>query len=253
MKQTSKVLVGIAIILLLVIAGGIWFLYSNLDSLVAGIIEREGTQATQTDVSVGSVSIELGEGTAGLSRLAVANPQGFSDAPAVTLEDFDIELDPLAVTEDPLVIRRIAVDGARLLIEQQGTRNNLKTILDSLERQASAEPEAEAEGRKLVIDRFEIANAGATLRVPGSGQERSIELPPVVLTDLGRAGNGATAAELARQVLGPVIRVALERAAASGLGDALRDQLDRAESDAGKALLERLGHPPSDDADEKDP
>lgn len=247
MKQTSKVLVGIAIILLLVIAGGMWFLYSNLDSLVAGIIEREGTQATQTDVTVAAVSIQLGAGTAGLSRLAVANPQGFSDAPAITLEDFEIELDPMAVAEDPLVIRRVAVDGARLLIEQQGARNNLKTILDSLERQASAEPEAEAEGRKLVIDRFEIANAGATLSVPGSGQEKSIDLPPVVLTDLGRAGNGATAAELARQLLAPLIRTALERAATSGLGDALRDKLDQSKSDAGKALLERLGHPPSDD------
>ncbi len=247
MKQTSKVLVGIGIILLVIVAAGMWFLYANLGSLVAGIIEREGTKATQTEVTVGSVSIELGDGTAELSRLTVANPQGFSKAPAVTLEDFAIELDPMAVTNNPLVIRRIAVDGARLLIEQQGARNNLKTILDSLERQASAEPAAKADERKLVIDRFEIAHAGATLKVPGTGQERRIELPPVVLTDLGRAGNGATAAELAPQLLGPVIRMALERAATSELGDALRDKLDQAKPDAGKSLLERLGHPPSDD------
>lgn len=254
MKQTSKVLVGLAIILLLIIAGGMWFLYTNLDTLVAGIIEREGTDATQTDVTVGSVSIELGEGSAGLSRLAVANPQGFSDTPAITLEDFAIELDPMAVTEDPLVIRHVTVNGARLLVEQQGARNNLKTILDSLESQASAEPEAGAEGRKLVIDRFEIENAGATLSAPGLDREQSIELPPIVLTDVGRASNGATAAEIAEQLLGPVIEVALERAASQGLGDALRDKLDQAESDAGKALLERLGHPPAgDDDDQNDP
>src|SRR5690606_16493837 len=40
MKQTSKVLVGIGIILLVIVAAGMWFLYANLGSLVAGIIER---------------------------------------------------------------------------------------------------------------------------------------------------------------------------------------------------------------------
>jgi len=250
MKQTSKVLLGLVIVLLLVVAGAVWFVYTNLDSLVADVIEREGSAATETDVTVGSVSIDLGAGSAGISRLAVANPEGFSAGAAIALGDFTIELDPLAVTADPLVIERIAVDGARLLVEQQGTRNNLRTILASLERRASAEPEPEAEGRKFVIKRFELANAGTTLRVPELGEERSFELPQVVLTDIGRATNGATAAAVAEQVLRPVIETALEQAAAGGLGDALRDRLDGAKEKAGRELLDRLGHPA--DADDRD-
>lgn len=247
MKQTSKVLLGIGIVLVLVIAGGVLFLYTNLDRLVAGVIEREGTEATQTNVSVGEVSIDLQAGSAGISRLAVANPQGFSDQPAIALEDFAIDLDPMAVTADPLVIESVTVDGARLLVEQQGAENNLETIMASLQRQASEKPAPEAEGRKLIIDRFELTDASAMLRVPGLDQERQVDIPEVVLTDIGRATNGATAAGVARQVLEPLIEMALESAAARGVGDALKEKLDEAESDAAKDLLEQLGHPPDDD------
>lgn len=250
MKQTSKVILGLAVILLVVVGGGMWFLYSNLDSLIAGIIEREGSEATQTSVTVGSVSIDLQGGSAGISRLAVANPEGFSDEPAIALDGFAIDLDPLAVTEDPLVIRRVVVDGARLLVEQAGAENNLKRIMASLERQAAQGPETETGGRKVIIERFELTGAGATLRVPGLDEERRVEMPEIVLTDIGRATNGATAAAVAQQVLGPMIEMALESAAARGVGDALREKIDEAESDAAEELLDRLGHPPDDDQDQ---
>lgn len=241
MKQTSKVILGLAVVLLLVIAGGMWFLYTNLDSLVAGIIEREGTEATQTDVTVGRVSIDVQGGSAGISRLAVANPEGFSEQPAIALNDLAIDLDPMAVTEDPIVIARVAVDGARLLVEQQGAKNNLKTIMAALQRQAAAEPAPEEEGPKLIIERFELTNANAMLRVPGLDEERQVDVPEIVLTDIGRATNGATAAAVAEQVLGPLIRMALESAAARGLGGVLEEKLYQAESDVAKDLLDRLG------------
>ncbi|HZD53880.1 MAG TPA: hypothetical protein VE175_12600 [Woeseiaceae bacterium] len=241
MKQTSKVVLGIVLVLVLVVAGGVWFLYSNLDRLVAGIIERQGSQATQTHVTVGSVSIDLRAGSAAISRLAVANPEGFSNEPAISLDEFAIDLDPMAVTSDPLVIERVTVNGARLLVEQQGTRNNLKTIMTSLERQASEPAPAEEEGRKLIIQRFEVSDSDATLSVPGLNEERRAHMPKVVLTDIGRKTNGATAAALAEQLLGPLIEMALESAAERGVGEALRKKLDEAESDVAEDLLERLG------------
>lgn len=240
MKQTSKVILGVAIVLVLLVAGGMWFLYRNLDSLVAGIIEREGAQATQTDVEVGSVSIDLQDGTAGISTLAVANPGGFSDQPAIALDDFAIELDPLAVTSDPLVIERIRVDGGRLLVEQAGARNNLETILASVQELATGTTEPQAEGRKLVIERFELTNARATLLAPQLGEKREVRMPEIVLTDIGRATNGATAASVARQLLTPIIGMALESAAEAGVSEALKERLGETERDVAEGLLDRL-------------
>jgi hypothetical protein len=249
MKQTSKVIVGVAVLLLLLVLGGAWFLYSNLDSLVAGVIERQGSKATQTEVEVGSVSIDLQAGTAGISSLAVANPEGFSDQPAITLEDFAIELNPMAVTADPLVVHRIRVNGAHLLVEQDGTENNLRTILASLEQMAP-ESEPEADGKKLIIDRFELADASAKLLVPQLNEERELKMPQVVLTDIGRATNGATAASIAEQLLAPIIGMALESAAEAGVSDALKDRLDEAEGEVTEGLLDRLRDGGAEDEDE---
>lgn len=239
MKQTSKVFLGVAIVLLLLVAGGAWFLYRNLDSLVAGVIERQGTDATETAVDVDSVSIDLQAGTAGIASLAVANPDGFSEQPAIALQDFAIELDPLAVTADPLVIERVQVDGARLLVEQDGARNNLKTILESVQRLSTREA-SQAEGRKFVIERFELTDARATLLAPQLDEERQVRLPEIVLTDIGRATNGATAAEVAQQLLTPIINMALESAAEAGVTEALEDRLGETEKDIAEGLLDRL-------------
>ncbi len=240
MKQTSKVLSGAAVALLLLVVGGVWFLYRNLDSLVAGIIEREGSHATQTDVAVGSVSIDLQDGTAGISSLAVANPDGFSEEPAISLEDFAIELDPRGVTADPLVIERVRVEGARLLVEQEGMRNNLETILESVQRLTTGRAEPEAGGRKLVIERFELADAHATLLLPQLGERREVSMPEIVLTDIGRATNGATAASVTQQLLTPIIGMALEAAARAGVTDALKERLGETERDIAEGLLDRL-------------
>lgn len=248
MKQTSKVILGVVVVLVLLVAGGAWFLYRNLDGLVAGIIEREGSEATQTDVEVGAVSIDLQSGSAGITRLAVANPDGFSDQPAIALQDFAIELDPLAVTSDPLVIERVRVDGAELLVEQDGTRNNLQTILASVQRLASGD-DTQGEERKLIIERFELTDAHARLIVPQLDEEREVRMPEVVLTDIGRATNGATAAAVAKQLLTPIIGMALESAAEAGVGDALKDRLGEAERDIAEGLLERL----QEDEPEPDP
>lgn len=246
MKQTSKVALGLGIVLLVIVAGGIWFLYSNLDSLVAGVIERQGSKATQTDVNVSSVSIDLQAGTAGITSLAVANPEGFTDQPAIALEGFAIDLDPMAVTADPLVIERITVDGARLLVEQAGAKNNLETILSSMEAPDEGATE-QADARKLIIERFELTGASARLLVPRLDEEREVQMPDVVLTDIGRATNGATATSVAKQLLTPMIRMALESAAASGVRDAIEDKLEDAESDVAEGLLDRLGDQDSGD------
>jgi uncharacterized protein involved in outer membrane biogenesis len=247
MKQSRKIVVGLAAVLL-IIAGSAWLLYFNLATVVARFIVEVGSEATQTKVSVGGLFIDVKDGVASMERLTVANPDGFSNRPAIMLENLGIQLDPLAVTSDPLVIDSIAVDGARVLVEQEGSQNNLRAILSSIERQ-SGQPE-DTDGRKLIIDRFELTSANATLFIPRLNEEHQLEMPDIVLTDIGRATDGATAAAVAEQLLHPLIRSALESAAAGGIGDALREKLDETEPAIPEGLLERLGDPNRENPDE---
>lgn len=248
MKRGSKIIVGLAAVLL-VIAGGAWLLYANLATVVARIIVEVGSEMTQTKVSVDGLFIDVKDGVASIDSIAVANPDGFSDSPAIALESFDVELDPMAAMSDPLVIERIEVDGARVLVEQEGARNNLKTILASIERRTADRPAEEPDGKKLIIEHFELTNASAAVFIPRLNEEQpQVRMPRIVLNDVGRDTNGATAASVARQVLVPIIRAALESMAAGGIGDGLREKMDDIEQDIAEDVLDRLG-----DSDDEPP
>lgn len=251
MKQKSKVILGLAAVLL-VVAGGAWLLYFNLASIVARFIVEVGSDVTETKVSVGGLHIDVTEGSAGMDALTVANPDGFSARPAISLENLAIELDPMVIASDPLVIDRVAVDRVHVLIEQEGTENNLRTILSAIERH-SGQPD-DSDDRKLVIDRFELTNASATLFIPRLGEEHQLDIPEIVLTDIGRATNGATAAAVAEQLLRPLIRSALQSAAAGTIGDALGEELNEVESGIAEGVLDRLvrpGHQAPDETNDK--
>jgi hypothetical protein len=82
------------------------------------------------------------------------------------------------------------------------------------------------------------------------GERREMTIPRMVVSDIGRASNGATASEVARQVLDPIIRRALESGAAAGIENAARDQLDESKERVLQNLRERLG---TDDEDTDNP
>ena len=239
MKRSSMIVAGIAALLLLALIGGAaWFLLFNVNTLVANLIVQEGSRAIGSQVTVDGVSIDLKEGSAGIRRFAVANPEGFSRRAAIALDDLRIELEPRAVAADPLVIDRIVVGGARLLVEQAGANNNLRTILGSLRRSADDGP-AETGDRKVVVEQFELERATTTLFLPELEEERSVDMPGIVLTGVGRAENGAAAASLARQLLAPLIRAGLESMAARGAADAPEDSLDELRHHGAGELLRR--------------
>ena len=155
-------------------------------------------------------------------------------------------MDPMAVTEDPIVIREISVDGAEILLEQTTDGNNLRMLQEALGRQATEE-EPGAEGAQVIIERFALAESRVQVRVPQLDESREVTIPQVVVSDIGRASNGATASEVARQILEPVIRRALESGAAAGVQDAVRDKVDETRERITESLRERL-----DSADEGD-
>lgn len=246
MRRTGKVFLGIVLVVVLLVAGLVFFLSANLDSIVARVIEVKGSEATLTDVRVGAVELDVRGGAGRIANLSVDNPEGFSNAPAISFGEFSIRMDPMAVTEDPIVIREISVDGAEILLEQTTDGNNLRMLQEALGRQATEE-EPGAEGAQVIIERFALAESRVQVRVPQLDESREVTIPQVVVSDIGRASNGATASEVARQILEPVIRRALESGAAAGVQDAVRDKVDETRERITEGLRERL-----DSADEGD-
>jgi uncharacterized protein involved in outer membrane biogenesis len=245
MKRTGKVLLGLVLVVLLLVAGALYYVSANLNSIVASIIAKEGSEATQTNVTVGRVDIDIRGGTGRIANLRVANPQPFSDDAAISFSEFTIRMDPMAVTSDPIVIGEISVDGAEILMEQSTDGNNLRALQQALGRQATAEADAE-QGPEIIIERFTLGESRVRIRVPQLNESREVTVPEVIVSDIGRASNGATASEVARQVLDPIIRRALESGAAAGVEDVVRDKLDETRESVLEGLRNRI-NPTGDD------
>ena len=236
MASTARKVSITALVFVVLLAGGLYYLSSNLNGIVAGVIESQGSAATQTSVQVTGVDIQLADASAALSGLSVGNPEGFSGN-AIELGGFSVKLDASSLTSDTIVVKDITVDGARINILQQTGGNNLQKLLANLRAMVPEEaPESEAAGKKVIIDQFTLNGASASVSIPELNETREVSLPSIVVRDIGRESNGATAAQVAEQILRPVV----EKAIASASVEAAKDRVGKEIGKAVDGLLKGL-------------
>lgn len=244
MSKGLKLVLSIVVGLLIVVALAVWFLASNLDGIVKRVVERVGTDTLGTPVRLAGVNVSLADASATLNGLTIANPPGFDSDNAFTLGSIEVAIDLGATSATEVVLPRIIVDQAQLTYEQQGTRSNLQTLLDNLEKPAGEQPaEGEEAEVRLVIEEFQLNDAGMTLVATQLAEPLQLKLADVRLQNIGRQGAGATAASAARQILEPI----LDRAVAAGRQQAqeaiegrVREEVEKQKDKALESLRDRL-------------
>ncbi len=220
MTKTGKSFIAAVVVLAAILAGAVYWLVSNLDSIVAGAIEKAGSQVTGVPVAVSGVSISLKEGSGEIRGLTIGNPPGFESDYALKLGSISMTIDTGSIRSDPVRIKQVSVDGASLVAEvKPGSGINLAKINDRLKSGGGEKAPAEtaAQGPKIVIERFDFTNASMTLKTPVA-KDRSQKLGDVHLTGIGEGSGGATAAQAASQILAPILREAVKKAQ-SGAGE----------------------------------
>jgi len=246
MSKLLKIAVAVVITAAAVAGIATYLLLSNLDNLVKSLIETAGTEATGVAVSVGSVSIDLAAGRGVVSGLSIANPQGFSTEPALEVDRAEVVIDLAALSPELAELDRVQIDGTRVRYEQKASSSNLKTILDQLEENSTVTAEEAGSGEtdvRLIIDEFIFGPSAATLALPRLGQLSTVSLPEIRLSGIGRKSGGATAGDVARQVLEPVLRDTIRAGTgidADALRERARDELDGVRERAGKKAGEKL-------------
>jgi uncharacterized protein involved in outer membrane biogenesis len=248
MKRFALVL---GVVLLLVVAAVVYFVRFRLDGVVKNAIERYGSEVTQTDVRVEGVHIDLRAGRGTIRGIAIANPPGFSSAPAVTFSEIRIGLEPTSVRSNPIVVDEIHVGAPRVNVEFNGEGrmnvDQLRRNIDSYESRSrsASEPARSAGGgersaeepttrlrvRELTIDE-------GTIRVDASalGRDREpdeVRLGSVELSQLGRDA-GATPGEVGEAVADALLERTLVAVAGS--------QARRALEDLGGEIGKKLGN-----------
>ena len=153
----KKVFVTILVLLLLLGIAAWYFVSFRLDGVIKQQIEQVGSQTMGTSVSVGSVTTDLKNGSLIISRVTVANPPGYKNENALTLNGIEA-----AVDYKSLDIRRIIVDKPEIVIEEKDGESNFTDLLAGMEDSPEPAPAEEgAEPPILVIHHFRMNESRA--------------------------------------------------------------------------------------------
>jgi len=203
----KKVLIGVAALLVLLV-GGLVYIWSNLDAIVKDVIQTYGSEATKTTVSVADVKLKLEAGEAKITGLKVGNPSGFTDPNIFELGMISTKIDTSTVSKNPIVIDEIIISAPAVVYEinKDGVSNAdvLKKNLGvgsggSSKGTAKSSDSGGGEELKMVIRKLVVEGTSAKVRIAALGdKEQSVKLPRIRLTDVGKKSGGATAAEVAQ-------------------------------------------------------
>ncbi|UTP72883.1 hypothetical protein NLG07_01195 [Alteromonas sp. LMIT006] len=236
----QKIVIIISVIIA-VIAGGIWYVFSQTDTLIKQQVEQRGSEYLGTKVSLGNAELSLSDGRLSLSDLNVQNPQGFSQNNALSLQLITLDLG--APRGDAYVVDQFVINVPEILYEtDNSTGSNLLTIKDHIQsklprKEATPTPTKTAQPMMIiddiVIDATRLKLDFSALPVEQLGVEQTayaITLPSFHLGAIGQP-NGIPADQIGAAVtdalLTEVIRIA-KAEAKKAAKDAARDKINEA-------------------------
>ncbi len=122
---------GIFTVLVLLIAGGAWYMLSGAGDFIRAQIEQQGSKYLGTTVSVFNVDLALTEGRMTISSLDIKNPQGFSNEDAFSVDAITLDLGE--VINEPYVVQAISINAPEILYEvDAGGQGNLIVLKNNL-------------------------------------------------------------------------------------------------------------------------
>lgn len=248
----KKLLIGIVLLLVVAVGGTVYY----LDSLVENGIEVVGSEVLGVQVSVGGVSLSPLSGQGSISGLTIANPEGFNSEYAFELGEVSVALDIGSLSSEVVEISSVVIDSPRITYETNIANDNIRTLLRNVGGgDASEEPvdAAGGPGKELIIREFRMLSP--RLDVITQIASAPVQLPDIIINDIGTAGSGGTSAEeVLRMILARVNRAIIEgnfpvvEQLRERLGDVenqARDRLRQAEDDARQQVddtVEDLGN-----------
>ena len=230
----KKLLLGMALTVLLALAGGGWWLYHSLDRVVAAALRSYGPAITGVSMTLDSVHIDASAGSAEIRGLVLGNPAGFQTPQAVTLDLVRVKLDVASLTSDVIRVQDVLLEAPVVTYEYASGTNNLEQIQRNVSAYLASHGSKESAGKKLIIDQLTIRGGKAEISAAAlQGKRMAVPLADVHLRDIGKKQGGASPALVAEQVVGALSYGATR--AAAGISGAV-DSLKNGAAAAGNAI-----------------
>lgn len=204
----KKAVIGILVVVLLFGLGAWYFTAFRLDGVIENAIEKSGSDALGTRVSVGSLKTDLKNGSLTISNVTVANPPGFNNANALSLSGIEA-----AVNYENFDVTRVVVDKPDIVIEEVDGQTNFSVLMENMNSGAdSSDPEDQAEEAAeeptLVIHLFRMNESRAAFESPERDHYSNIEIDAVEVRNIR-----GTPAEVSNIILQEILEEVISEAA----------------------------------------
>jgi len=236
MKTLFKIVAVLIILLILVVAGSLYF----LGGIVKTGVEKAGPKVTKTDVKLSSAKLSIFSGNGELKNFSIANPEGYKTHDAIKVGSVAVNVQPGSVMSDKVVVHSVKVLAPEITFEGNLGGNNLNKLLDNIkgssdkDKQATTKEEKSSQ-KKLQVDDFLITGAKVHVATSLLGdRSATLSIPEIHLTNLGQDSNGITAAQLAEKVFGELVQSTLKAVTeqVGNLGKGATDMLKGASTNA---------------------
>lgn len=218
-----KKALGTILVLVVIVAVAAWyFVTQRMDGLIEAKIESAATSTFGTQVSVGAVKTDIKNGSLTITNITVANPPGYENANAFSLNGIEA-----AVDYENFDIKRLVIDNPEILIEEKDGETNFTEMLAALERKESRPPaNADAEEPIIVIRHFRMNKSRAAFESKSMDRYTDLEIDAVELRDL-KGTPGEVAAVIASEVVNEVVSEAAKEMLKAKASEKLNDLLGR--------------------------
>jgi hypothetical protein len=214
MKKLLYVFGGVLVLLVIIF----FAVALSLGSIIKSGVNKVGPQVTQTSVELGSAQVSPFSGHGTLSNLVVGNPPGWQSAHAFSLGQISMDVEPRSLMGDHVVINSIVIDQPDIIYETRLTSSNLQDLLKNIQASTGGEKEPKTkDGKPMKIEVKSFRLQNAKLTAIAAGNSATVEMPAVVLENLGTQEGGLTPQQLAVAVVKEVTAQAVQAGASAAL------------------------------------
>lgn len=201
----KKIIIGIVVLIVVVVVAFMLL----LDRMAKVGIEKYGSKALGTEVTVSSVSLSPFTGKGTIHNLKVANPEGYDAQYLFQSQSISVGVDLASLLTDTIVIHYVDINKPHIVYETGLDGSNIQAIQDNIAKnKTSSDQSQEApstdEGKQLVIESLVISDAKVTGSIGFAGTTAS--LPTITITDIGRDDGGLSYAQATAIVFGAIIK-----------------------------------------------
>jgi uncharacterized protein involved in outer membrane biogenesis len=241
----KKVLLSLVAVVVILFIGALGYLYFSLNSLIKKAVETVGPTITRTDVRLASARLSPFSGSGALNGFVIGNPEGFKGPFALKLGSIAVSVDKETLLKDPIVVNSVIIRGPEIALIGTPSGNNLGKLLQNIQSAGTTpsktkeeKPTKEASSKKFVIKEVVIYGTKVHLTASALDQKvsQTLSVPDIRLQNIGTAGKGISARDVAMQIITPLINAA----AKEGINALAKQGLQQLQQQGAKQLGNEL-------------